>query len=706
MRRKLTAVLFLLISMTLNLFFVTKPRVVNAYECPYVASDYTDNPYLQEKLDNVFNGNIKLFTNSDEVYPLGSRIDNFYNFEIAGEIFGWQCYAYGQAVYYYLFGDIPVYGNGHPGYFNNSELVLSREPQVSYEMFKEAGVNFGSYLRLAQIVNDNQASGHSVIVMRYDEDCLEYISANNDGKGLVEYTKVTWEAFNYSLKYSERVLFAAVSPNEAILNDVTEPVVADIRISDVSYHGFMFDADFEDESGIAYYTLSVITTNGEKLAEEKARINGDSLSTYIYAYDYDMAEGNYFLKITIYDNMGLSSEAEIVALLPEHVFSGEKGFYDYDQYAFGDTSLYLTYDHYDMLWAEANYYANTIGGYLVSITDMRENAFVLGLMNKSNLDKYYIGVRINDNRYEWCDGSGFYRFSNWNSEYSTLNGRAPFVTMYTQAADYYNPGCWFTDYDGNLEDVTSTGYIVEIPYDYFTPEAIYTSDGSTYYFIDATTTYDIACLMAERYGGSLLSIDSISESDYIRTVLASLETSDYFVDYKAGAEDMYVLSVLRNNENEDVDYTVTASANTECHGFIIEVNSNGEVEPDPEEPETPDAHEFISRLYNTALGRDAYDVEVDYWFNSLMEGALAGDIAHDFVFSDENIERELTDEEYIMSLYAIFFGREVDSSEIEYWVNALNDGGTREDAFRGFINAPEWIELCEIYRINHAMTVS
>jgi hypothetical protein len=66
--------------------------------------DYAD------KLDAIFSGKAKLFSNTSATFPLGKSLNNGNVYQIAAVISGYQCYIYAQAVYYYLFGDIPYTG--------------------------------------------------------------------------------------------------------------------------------------------------------------------------------------------------------------------------------------------------------------------------------------------------------------------------------------------------------------------------------------------------------------------------------------------------------------------------------------------------------------------------------------------------------------------------------------------------------------------
>jgi fibronectin type 3 domain-containing protein len=150
-----------------------------------------------EKLNHVFRGEVALFSNSDVSLPLGTNMSTGTSYTVAETISGYQCYAYAQAVYYYLFGDIVYHGSGLK-YWSNSKRVLSNKTYASYELFSQAGVGFGAYIRTTTSKSGayNGEKGHSIIVLAYNEETITYLEGNADGKGLIRVTEMTWEEFD------------------------------------------------------------------------------------------------------------------------------------------------------------------------------------------------------------------------------------------------------------------------------------------------------------------------------------------------------------------------------------------------------------------------------------------------------------------------------------------------------------------------------
>ena len=154
-----------------------------------------------EKLNKIFKGQVSLFTNTSAKFPLGSSLNVNKQYIVGNMLGGYQCYIYAQAVYYYLFGDIPYRGDGMTGYWSNSRKVLSNVAAASYQTFRDAGVGFGAYVRTAKYSGGrfNINDGHSLIVLSYNTSGITYLDCNGDGRGLIRVTTRSWSEFNTGL---------------------------------------------------------------------------------------------------------------------------------------------------------------------------------------------------------------------------------------------------------------------------------------------------------------------------------------------------------------------------------------------------------------------------------------------------------------------------------------------------------------------------
>ena len=72
-------------------------------------------------------------------------------------------------------------------------------------------------------------------------------------------------------------------------------------------------------------------------------------------------------------------------------------------------------------------------------------------------------------------------------------------------------------------------------------------------------------------------------------------------------------------------------------------------------------------------------------------------MAHNFVFSPECRDRGLSDRAFIEMLYHLYMDRDADAGGLNYYLNALNSGTTREAVDAGFGNSPEFQTIVQSY---------
>ena len=110
--------------------------------------------------------------------------------------------------------------------------------------------------------------------------------------------------------------------------------------------------------------------------------------------------------------------------------------------------------------------------------------------------------------------------------------------------------------------------------------------------------------------------------------------------------------------------------------------------------------DFVTRFYQLCLDRDPDATGLNGWVSALLDGSQTGsDVANGFVFSNEFIGKNTTNEEYLAVLYEAFFNRNPDQSGWNGWLAELNRGTSREDVLNGFIFAAEFAQLCDVYGI-------
>ena len=104
---------------------------------------------------------------------------------------------------------------------------------------------------------------------------------------------------------------------------------------------------------------------------------------------------------------------------------------------------------------------------------------------------------------------------------------------------------------------------------------------------------------------------------------------------------------------------------------------------------------YVENLYTYALGRHSDPVGKANWVNSLLSGTNTGEeVAHGIIFSQECINRNLSNGDFVDVLYHSLLNRSADAVGKSSWVDSLNKGTSRETVFKGFIGSPEYTAYC------------
>ena len=116
--------------------------------------------------------------------------------------------------------------------------------------------------------------------------------------------------------------------------------------------------------------------------------------------------------------------------------------------------------------------------------------------------------------------------------------------------------------------------------------------------------------------------------------------------------------------------------------------------------ETSDLNAFVTRFYQQCLDREPDTAGLNSWVDSLLDGSLSGsDLANGFIFSPEFVTRNTSNGRFVIILYRAFFGREPDTGGYTVWVDALDNGDSRQSVLDGFLYSQEFADLCTSYGI-------
>ncbi|AHC81384.1 hemolysin-type calcium-binding region [Pseudomonas monteilii SB3101] len=97
--------------------------------------------------------------------------------------------------------------------------------------------------------------------------------------------------------------------------------------------------------------------------------------------------------------------------------------------------------------------------------------------------------------------------------------------------------------------------------------------------------------------------------------------------------------------------------------------------------------DFIRDLYTNVLGRAAEQQDLDFWVNSLFNGASRADVAKDIVTSNEAGVKANND--FVESLYTSALGRASEAGEKEYWTAQIEAGASHADVALGIVGSNE-----------------
>ncbi len=116
--------------------------------------------------------------------------------------------------------------------------------------------------------------------------------------------------------------------------------------------------------------------------------------------------------------------------------------------------------------------------------------------------------------------------------------------------------------------------------------------------------------------------------------------------------------------------------------------------------ETTGVTGFVTRLYQQCLSREPDQSGLAYWVNGLNTKAYTGAAASEsFIFSNEFVAKNVSDDQFLTIMYTTFFNREPDSPGKAYWASLLNSGYSKRFVLASFANSDEFKNICSTYGI-------
>ena len=108
--------------------------------------------------------------------------------------------------------------------------------------------------------------------------------------------------------------------------------------------------------------------------------------------------------------------------------------------------------------------------------------------------------------------------------------------------------------------------------------------------------------------------------------------------------------------------------------------------------------DFVERLYSIALGRNSDLDGLNYWARAIAEEEKTpSEVAEQFLTSNEFVNRNLNNADFISVLYMTFLGREPEPAGFNDWLNKLNTGTARVDVIRQFVDSNEFKNIVKSF---------
>lgn len=218
------------------------------------------------------------------------------------------------------------------------------------------------------------------------------------------------------------------------------------------------------------------------------------------------------------------------------------------------------------------------------------------------------------------------------------------------------------------------------------------------------------------YWSMLLYTRTRSGADVFKDIVLSDECKERELAPEAYVEMLYRACLGRDSDKEGKAFWVSRRENgypdewflrrfidsDEFHGIcedygvdygILQGCNNTAVDQHPQ------VADFIERLYELCLKREAEFGGVEWWTNELASGSKSASLVATLIMtSDEFQELGLTPEQTVRMMYPVLMEREVDPDGLAYWTEKIGTHGMTW-VVQTFATCDEFVELCAQYGV-------
>ena len=107
---------------------------------------------------------------------------------------------------------------------------------------------------------------------------------------------------------------------------------------------------------------------------------------------------------------------------------------------------------------------------------------------------------------------------------------------------------------------------------------------------------------------------------------------------------------------------------------------------------------FVSRCYNLFLERRPDEKGLNDWCRLILnDKENAKTLPDGFIFSQEFISKNISDEEFVKICYRAILDREADTVGLNAWIKQLQNGQSRKEVLLGFTDSVEFKKLLAQY---------
>ena len=197
------------------------------------------------------------------------------------------------------------------------------------------------------------------------------------------------------------------------------------------------------------------------------------------------------------------------------------------------------------------------------------------------------------------------------------------------------------------------------------------------------TAYNIFCIMSS---GNTCRVKFNTAGQFDLSTIPGFEISKVS-NLKGGKIKGTILTLNKNSNKATYNYYCSS----EFPKFEFSIQNESQLTP---------TEAFCSRLYTLCLNRSADPSGINYWSTLLQHRSITGaQVGYNFVFSDEYKKKKTSNEDFVKMLYLVFMDRSADKAGLNYWVDLLNQGVSREYVYKGFAESNEFQKICYSYGI-------